>query len=331
MKAADAATLATLAIGQGLRLDLYAITLAGGAGTYYFTSHQIPVINGGNVYQTGLILTRGAIKQAGGLAVQTMTLTVTPQGDNAAGPTFVSGYPFLTACAQRVFDGARVLYSKMFLDSYDDTSRAPVPCFQGRVNKVDVGRFTATLAINTDIEMLNAQTPINILQPGCTHTLFDTGCGLSAAAFTVTGGVTGSGSTVLIVNTNLTQAGVWFRLGRITFTSGQNAGIVRFVKDYSAGVFTLARPLPFAPTAGDLFTALPGCPKTIAACSNTDITIGPPFNNLKHNKSEPFVPVPETLYDGGTTNVGIPSLGGQGGGKVGSAFSSSVGQKVFKA
>jgi hypothetical protein len=179
--------------------------------------------------------------------------------------------------------------------------------------------------------MLNLQGPINVLQPGCTHTLFDVGCALQASLFTVTGNVTGSASTVLSVNTNLTQAGVWFRLGRISFTSGQNAGVVRSVKDYSAGVFTLARPLPFVPAVSDQFTALPGCPKTMAACSNTNTAVGPPFNNIKHNKSEPFVPVPETLYDGGTTNVGIPSLGGQGGAKVGSPFSSGVGQRTFKA
>lgn len=331
MKSASSATLAILAAGQAKRIDLYAITLAGGAGTYYFTSYQLPVIFGGNVYQTGLVFTRGAIKQAAGLTVQTMSLTVTPQTDNAAGPTFVSGYPFLTACAQRVFDGARILFSKMFLSSFQDVSPGAVPWFQGRVNKVDVGRFSAVISINTDIEMLNLQAPINVLQPGCTHTLFDTGCALQASLFTVTGNVTGSASTVLSVNTNLTQAGIWFRLGRISFTSGQNAGITRFVKDYGSGVFTLARPLPNVPTAGDQFSALPGCQKTIASCSNTSTAVGPPFNNLKHNKSEPFVPVPETLYDGGTTNVGVPSLGGQGGAKVGSPFSSGVGLRTFKA
>jgi uncharacterized phage protein (TIGR02218 family) len=332
MKSADAATLATLATGQALRLDLYAIMLAGGAGSFYFTSHQVPVINGGNIYQTGIVFARGPHKQAAGLAVQSLKLTMTPQADNAAGPVFVSGFPFLTACAQRIFDGARVLWSKMFLDSYDDTSRAAVPWKQGRVNKTDVGRFSADLTINDDIEMLNVSAPINVFQPGCTHTLFDTGCALQASAFTVAGAVIGSASTVLTVNTNLTQAGVWFRLGRISFTSGQNAGVVRFVKDYGAGVFTLARPLPFAPAAGDLFTALPGCPKTVAACSNTNAAVGPPFNNLKHNKSEPFIPVPETLYDGGTSSVSIPSLGGQGGAKVGSPFSSGAGQRgIFQA
>lgn len=333
MKPADAATLATLAAGQALRLDLYTITLAGGAGTYYFTSHQVPVINGGNLYQTGIVFTRGATKQAAGLAVQSMKLTVTPQADNAAGPVFVSGLPLLTACAQRVFDGARVLFSKMFLDSYDDTSRAAVPWKQGRVNQVTVGRLSADLTINDDIEMLNVAAPINIFQPACTHTFCDPGCALQAATFTVAGSVTGSASTVLSVNTNLTQPGTWFRLGRISFTGGQNAGVVRFVKDYGTGVFTLARPLPFAPTAGDTFTALASCPKTIAGCSNTDITVDVPRNNLKHNKSFPFLPVPETLYDGGgSPPPAIPSRGGQGGAKVGSAFSSGGGQRgIFKA
>lgn len=334
MKPASSATLAILGAGQPLRLDIYSITLAGGSPTYYFTTHQIPVLYGGNLYQTGLLIKRGSIKQKAGLEVQSMDLTITPQADNGAGPVFVGNYPFLTACAQRVFDGARVLMSKMFLSSYDDLSPGAVPWYQGRVNKVGVGRLSATLSINTDIEMLNTQGPPNLLQSSCVHTLFDPGCALKSADFQVSGSVTGTSSTVLNVTTSLTNPGTWFRLGRIQFTTGANAGVVRFVKDYSAGAFMLARPLPNVPVAGDAFVALPGCPKTLAACINTDVSVGPAFNNLKHNKSFPLVPVPETIYDGGTpgSGAGIPTLGGQGGGKVGSPFASGIGQRgLYKA
>lgn len=321
--------MAILGAGQALRIDLYSIALAGGTPVYYFTSFQESVSFGGNTYQTGLIIKRGAVKQVAGLEVQSMDLTISPQPDNSSGPIFVGNYPFLQAAAQRVFDGARVLFSKMFLSSYDDLTPGAVPWYQGRINKVTVGRLSAILTINSDTEMLNTQGPPNLIQPSCVHTLFDAGCALKAADFTVTGSVAGTASTVLSVNTTLTNAAGWFRLGRITFTSGANAGVSRFVKDYSGGVFTLARPLPNVPTLGDTFSALPGCAKTITACSNTSTAVGPPFNNLKHNKSFPFVPVPETLYDGGTPGAGMntPTLGSQGGAKVGSAFGSGIGQR----
>lgn len=332
MKPASAATLAILATGQVLRIDLYSITLAGGSPVYYFTSHQVPVIYGGNIYQTGLTIKRGSIKQGDGLTVQTMQLTMMPDLQSASGTVFIGNYPFLTACAQRVLDGARIFMQKMFLASYDDLSPGAVPWYQGRVNSVDVDDLQAVIKVNTDTEMLNVQGPPNLIQSACTHTLFDAGCALSSAVFTVTGSVT-AGSTVLTVNTNLTNPGLWFRLGQIRFTSGANAGVSRFVKDYGAGVFTLARPLPNVPTAGDTFSALPGCKKTIAACSNATTTVDVPLNNLKHNKSFPFVPVPETLYDGGTPQtIGVPSLGSQGGAKVGSPFGSGVGQRgIYKA
>lgn len=326
MKVASPATIAILAAGQFKRLDLYSITLSGGSPTYYFTTHQLPVIVGGQLYQTGLTLTRGATKQSVGMSVQTMQLTATPQGDNSSGAVIIGGFPFLTACAQRVLDGARILFSKMFLLDYDDLSPGAVGWFQGRVNTIVVDRFSAVITINSDVEMLNTQAPLNVLQPGCTHTLFDPGCGLNAAAFAINGSIV-AGSTVLAANTNLSQPDKYFSLGKIQFLTGVNVGVTRFVKFYGSSVMSFARPLPNAPNAGDTFTAWPGCPKTIAACSNADPTVGPPLNNLRRNRSEPFVPVPETLYDGGTTQVGSTTIGHQGGAPVGSPFSSGVGLK----
>jgi hypothetical protein len=330
MKPASSATLAIMAAGQIKRIDLYAITLAGGSPTYYFTSHQTPLVVGGQLYQTGLIINRGTCTQTAGLEVDQMQLTLSPNLANSTGAPLIAGYPLIQAARLRVFDGARILFSKMMLADFNDLTPGPVPWFQGRMNVDSIGRLTATFQVSSDGEMLNANAPPNLIEKRCRHTLFDAGCGLLPSNFQFSG-IVSSGSTLLNVNTNLTFPDKFFSLGRITFLSGLNAtnpSSTYFVKFYAhaSGQFQLVKPLPNVPQLGDLFVALPGCPKTRAACTNITAA-GPLFNNGGRFRGILFVPVPETLYDGGTTNNQTQSIGGDGGSSVGSPFSSGLGQR----
>lgn len=335
MKPASSATIAIMAAGQMKRIDLYAITLAGGSPTYYFTSHQTPVPFGGQLYQTGYIINRGTCTQTAGLEVDQMQVTLSPNSNSSTGVPLIAGLPLVKAARARVFDGARLLFSKMFLSDFNDLSPGAVPWFQGRMNVDTIGRLTVTFQVSSDAQMLNVNAPPNLIEKRCNHTLFDAGCALVPANFQISGTV-GSGSTVLNVNTNLTQPDKYFSLGRITFLSGLNAtspSTTYFVKFFShtSGQFQLVRPLPNVPQAGDLFVALPGCPKTRAACINTSAAIAPPFNNGGRFRGILWVPVPETNYDGGTTQNQTQSIGGDGGSGVGSPFSSGLGQRnVYK-
>lgn len=327
MKPTTIAMRAILAAGQAKRVDLYDITLSGGSQTYHFCTGQVPITYGGHVYTTGLTINRGSTTQSVGLQVQTMDITISPQADSPAGAVTIGGFPFLQGCANRVLDGARIVYSKMFLSDYNDPSPGAMPWFQGRVNKVTVTRLSAVITLNSDIEMLNVQMPINVLQPGCLHTLFDAGCGLSSSAFQVSGACV-AGSTVLDILTNLSQANDYFTLGRITFTTGVNAGISRAVKQHlvvgGPAQIVIPNPLPTAPASGDAFIATPGCDKTSATCQTK-------FNNLQRFRGYPFVPVPETLYDGGVVQTTRQTLGGQGGRKTGSTFGGGLGTPNYRA
>jgi uncharacterized phage protein (TIGR02218 family) len=330
MKGCDSATFATLAAGQLKVIDLYTFTLSGGNASYYFTTHQVPVKNNGITYQTGLIIRRGDVQQSLGITVDNMSLTCSPQ---ASAGVQIAGFPFLTAAQMRLFDGARVLWSRLFLDSWTDTVRKKVDFFQGRVNEVNLGRLTAQFDINSDIEMLNVQMPRNLIQKTCLHEVYDPGCGLSRAAFTDSIAVA-AGSTVLKVQTASTRPENYFTFGRLTFTSGALAGIplAYFVKKYgaTAGSFEFFRPLPAVPSVGDTFQVSAGCNNLLATCSNSNSAVGPAFNNRGRFKAMPFVPVPETLYDGGTTQPSsTTTLGQQGGASTGSQFSSGRGARGF--
>lgn len=79
--------------------------------------------------------------------------------------------------------------------------------------------------------------------------------------------------------------GQWFRLGRVQFTSGANAGRSMTVKAYDrqTGMFSFARPWPAPISAGDDFLCWPGCDKTISMCQGR-------YNNRHRFRGMPFIP-----------------------------------------
>jgi uncharacterized phage protein (TIGR02218 family) len=313
MKSASAATLAILAAGQYFKAELYTFVIAGGS-TYRFTTSQMPITVGANTYGTGLTIKRGGITQKAGLEVQGLELDIAPQPDSPNAPILISGAPFLQAVRSGVFDGCRVSMSKIFLTDWNDTSPGAVPWTQGRVNEASAGRQSAHLTINDDIEILNVAMPRNVVQAGCGHTLYDSGCTLLKSSFQSSGTVSGS-PTQLSFNTNLTQANGYFDLGILTFTSGPNNGASYVVKSYvnASGKVTFVRPTAALAVAGNTFTIAAGCDKRQATCSSK-------FSNLVHFDGKPYVPVPETLYDGGVQSGQVEGAGGQGGPAAGSAF-----------
>jgi len=334
MLTASAATKAILAAGMYLKAEFYKITLIGGT-ILYFTSWDVPLTVGGNLYKTGLTIHRGPISRKAGLEVQTLELTIAPQDDNPGGVVTVGGFPFLQAVNAGVFDAALILFSKGFFNmpvppATIDTTPGLVPCFQGEVNDATAGRFTASIKIESDSAQLNVAMPKNVIQTGCVHSLFDAGCALVKAAFTTSGAASGTPG-VLQFNTNLTQVNGYFDLGVVTWTSGPNSGLSFPVKSHlnASGQVTLAKPMPNAPAAGNTFTIVPACLKTKAACSNASAAVSAPFNNLVHFRGMPFVPVPETLYDGGTSAGAAPAIAGQGGPGTGSSFGGALGAGTY--
>lgn len=313
MKAASSATLAILASGQFYKAELYQIDVLGGS-SYRFTSAQVPV-SAGFTYGTGLVIQRGSIQQKAGLEVQSVDITMTPQLDSPNAPILIEGVPFLQAVRRGILDGALVTISKIFLSSWADTSPGLVVWTKGQVNHAFAGRFSAQITVNDLTENLNVSMPRNIIQPGCLHMLFDSGCTLSKASFTSTGAVSGTPGA-LSFNTTLTQADKYFDLGVLTFTSGANNGQKYVVRSYlhASGAITLLQPTSVTASAGDTFSIVPGCDKSQATCSAK-------FSNLAHFRGYPYVPVPETLYDGNTQTGQSPTLGTQGGSGSGSAFS----------
>jgi uncharacterized phage protein (TIGR02218 family) len=306
MRAASTALQNILSSGVALRADLYTITLAGGAATFRFTTHELPLVVGGQTFGTQLLFTRGKVTQSVGLQVQTTELQIAPQLDHPDGAFAINGVPFLHAVNDGALDGAHILMQKLFLASRDDTSPGALWWFQGRGSTARAGGMVAYVPVASDIEILNIAMPRHVYQAGCVHTLYGPNCGLNKASFEVSGSTAGT-PTVLTIPTNLGQADGYFDLGILRITSGPLTGVQRVVRSHAAagGTLRLVSPLPSAPASGVGIAVTPGCDKRQTTCASK-------FSNLAKFRGYPYIPVPETLYDGGAAAAQAPAAGGQG-------------------
>jgi uncharacterized phage protein (TIGR02218 family) len=261
--------------------DLYTITLKSGTVLRYTTWDQsLPVL--GNKFLTGPPnIERTAIEEKTGLDVATIEVVI-----RAGLSDLVSGAPILQAIGQGLWDGAAFRADRLFMDSSGNQIGTLIR-FSGVVGPVDeLTRSYAKLTVNAGTQYLTLQLPPIIMQPNCTHTLFDAGCTLIKANFAESNIVQG-GSTVNKLISLSAKADGYYDNGQILFTSGPNNGLLKAVKQYFAKDFFFNSPLPFAPNAGDAFTAYPGDDKTQSTCQNK-------FNNLSNFGGFPYVPVPET-------------------------------------
>ena len=234
-----------------------------------------------------------------GLDVDTWQVLVTPTAQAKIG-----NQPFLSAIRAGALDGAVVLVDRCFIDNRVGlpfkSVQSPlgvVNIFTGRIAEIDFGRTSAALSINSHLELLNVNIPRNLFQAGCRWTVYDAGCTLNRASFAVTGSIhLNSSSNALSVNLGTSPTGsATLALGYIEMTSGPNKGFTRLIRTYAPAspppsapcALTLIAPFPFQITAGETFTAYPGCDRQLSTCIE--------FNNeTNFGGAGPFIPVPET-------------------------------------
>lgn len=327
-KTCSAATQAIIASRQyGLYL-LLDVTLTNGQ-VYRWTSGEVPLNNvtlyyngstfGPFNYATGMNIVRDSITQKNGLEAGSAKLALIPQGDAFGGPPLVNGYSLMQAARYGFIRGATVLISKFFfnLPQYTggqiDTSPGAMGYFLGTIQGVEADRFYVDVTIEDYLSLMGIQQmPRNLFAVGCFHQVYDAGCTLQKSAFTVSGTIS-SATDGAHFNTSLTQADGYFGLGVMTMTGGAASGQTAAVQSYkhASGAIVLVTPFSVVPAPGDPFNIYPGCDRQQATCTAK-------FNNLPHFGGFPYVPVPETILDGGVDNVLAQTPGGQAGQIIGS-------------
>lgn len=162
-----------------------------------------------------------------------------------------------------------------------------VNLFDGYVSAAsDVNRQSARLSIRDARMQMDVDFPRDRFSATCVHRLFDSGCTLSPASFSVTG--TMSSPTARGFSWTSGLAAGTFALGRVEYTDPTLGAISLPISTDSGTVITLMQPFPAIPASGTAFTAIYGCDKTTGAngCAK--------FSNLIHFLGFPFVPPPRT-------------------------------------
>lgn len=77
----------------------------------------------------------------------------------------------------------------------------------------------------------------------------------------------------------------WFTYGTVTFTSGNNAGVVREIANHSNNTITLFEQTPFDIAPGTTINVTTGCDKTLKNCFR--------YNNVVNFQAEPYIPTPD--------------------------------------
>lgn len=266
--------------------DLFTFRLLNGDVLRY-TSSGLPITFGGTTWLADLRIERGKIHLKRGVEVDSLDVITYPSpADLIGGETFSKLVTF------GGLDGCYVQLDRAFLTDWGAPVVGIVPKrFYGRVADINIGRSKITITIKSDLDLLNIQMPRVLFQPPCSHSLYDGGCTLLKAAFTVSGAIAGAGQTVRAFSTSLSAADGYFALGVIAFTSGANDGLSRTVRLFAAsgGQISLTLPLPAAPAPGDTFTIYPGCDKTFPTCVGK-------FANGQNFRGFPYVPPPETAF-----------------------------------
>jgi hypothetical protein len=80
----------------------------------------------------------------------------------------------------------------------------------------------------------------------------------------------------------------YFAYGKVTFTSGANAGFSMDVKSFAPGVVTLAMTLPYPLTVGDTYSISAGCDRLFGTCKDR-------YNNVPNFRGEPYIPGQDTV------------------------------------
>ena len=285
MKYASPALKAYLAANDHyLMADLITVELQNGT-VYYWCDGDMDITLAGQLFTASVdqggqpLIDRGDIRQARGLEVSTLDLTM-DTGDTAQ----LLGVGAALAVHNGAFDLATVRVERVFMPTWGDTSLGSVLLFEGEMASADVGSTQMVVHVKSLLQRLTVQMPRDLFLPACSNAFGDASCRVDLASLTVSG-VVGAGSTNQCILGAPAQADQYYQIGIITMTSGATAGAQAAIAAYLSGALYLSIPLPATPAPGDTFTVRPGCARTIAACTA--------YSNLTRFRGFPWVPPPE--------------------------------------
>jgi uncharacterized phage protein (TIGR02218 family) len=247
-----------------------------------FTSHDRDIVFQGVTYQASSGFAPSAVASNADLAVDNLDMEGVLRSPSITETDLQSGR----------WDFAKIT---VLLVNWADLTQGALVQKVGTIGAVRVerGQFVAELRglaqqVQQDLGQIYSAT--------CRAKFGDTRCGVALGPLTISGTVTSVQSDRQFTDTSLAQAADYFRLGLVSFTSGDNEGKAFEVAAFaSGGVVTLEMPAPFVIQVGNTFTISPGCGKRFDEDCKTR------WNNAINFRGEPHVSgVDEMVQAGGS-------------------------------
>lgn len=244
------------------------------------------VVDGSNTWlgsasAGGLLWRHSRLTFKAGIELSEATVVISARDGDLLG-----SLPVAAALRAGLWDDATFLLSRAYFDAAG-TLRGVLPRYQGSMAPMRLRDGDVEITLKPPSQTLNRAVP-PVYQAACHNTLFDVGCGVSRATWTVAA-TAQAGSTAALVATGRAEAAGYFSGGVLTFTSGALAGLARTVRSHAAGgAVSFFDAFPQAPAAGDVCTLTPGCDRSLGAggCAK--------FDNRLRFRGTPFIPKPET-------------------------------------
>jgi uncharacterized phage protein (TIGR02218 family) len=249
------------------------------ATVFGFTDHDQDLAVGGVTYQAATGYTASAVRATLGLAVDNLEVQGVLDSASLTVDDIRAG----------VWDYAAV---EVLLVNWADVSMGTATLAKGKLGRIRDGRASFVAELRGLSQHL--QQPIGRLyMPACDADLGDARCGVTLAAFTVTGAVTTVISKRTFYDSSRMEADGYFDAGLLTWTTGNNAGLSMEVKEYlvSVGSVGLQLPMPFTVQVGDEYSMSAGCNKAQATCIGT-------FGNGVNFQGFPHLPGLHRLVSG---------------------------------
>ena len=234
-----------------------------------FTNHDQDIIFESVTYKAATGITPSTTKSNSDLSVDNLEID-SYLDDNAITEADLMG---------GLYDYAAL---EIFMVNYNDLTMGKLSIRTGYLGQVTLNKQMFTAEMRGLTQKLQENIG-RIVSPLCDANLGDSRCTVNLAAFTFTGTVTAATSNLIFASALLTQGINYFTGGKITWTSGNNSGLVMEIKGFLNTVVSLALPMSNAIQVGDSFSIVAGCDKTNTTCKGT-------FNNLVNFRGFPAVP-----------------------------------------
>jgi uncharacterized phage protein (TIGR02218 family) len=252
-------SLTTALAGAEVRRCMLAELVSRSNVTVRLTSHDVDIVAGGQTFQKtpGFTCSRLTVSHGGTPATLDLQIPFSDDG------------PIYTDHVRRgAWRGAVIT---VWLTLTDNPSAREI------LGKGFIGLTGFTDRLDGRIELLTLADALKdivlfTIQPKCQYKLYGARCGVDETTNRFAATVATAASRRRFTASVMPAAGHTFKLGKVTWTTGDNSGWEGWIRNWDAGShqFDMVTDFPFDIAVGHQFWASHGCAQTRAACISFD-------------------------------------------------------------